>query len=192
MFFCGVDYSITSPCLCFYEYQADQEFNLKNCFFHFLTNKQKYNGLFDYRYCGTKIEAYKTQTQRFIQNADWAINKMKEYEALHVALEGYAFGAKGRVFDIAESTGILKFKMFEEKTKWFSVTPTEIKKFATGKGNASKDMMYEVFSEETSTNIADDLSPGIKLGNPVTDIVDSYYLCKYCVDHSFHKKTPVK
>jgi hypothetical protein len=55
-----------------------------------------------------------------------------------VALEGYAYNAKGRVFHIAENTGILKYKMFQRGVPLDIVEPTKVKKFATEKGNASK------------------------------------------------------
>ena len=58
--------------------------------------------------------------------------------------------------------------------------PSEIKKFATGKGNANKMLMYEAFVEETGDDLAnlfeiDDYSGQ----SPVSDIVDSYYIAKY-------------
>ena len=58
--------------------------------------------------------------------------------------------------------------------------PSEIKKFATGKGNANKMLMYEAFLEETGDDLA--LLFGIDTYNgesPVSDIVDSYYIAKY-------------
>ena len=40
--------------------------------------------------------------------------------------------------------------------------------------------MYENFCKETKTNINLTLSPkSDKIGNPTSDIVDSYYICKY-------------
>ncbi len=36
----------------------------------------------------------------------WAMKRIMSFD--HVMLEGYAFAATGRVFDVAENTGILK------------------------------------------------------------------------------------
>jgi hypothetical protein len=62
------------------------------------------------------------------------------------------------------------------------VEPSKSKKHATGKGNADKALMYETFSKETNTDLL--LSFGQKtLSNPITDIVDSYYILKYLVNN---------
>ena len=94
-------------------------------------------------------------------------------------MENYAYGATGRVFNIAENTGILKKQLREAGFKYTVIPPTVIKKYATGKGNASKDLMYETFLSETQVDLQSQLSPkSTKISNPVSDIVDSYYICK--------------
>ena len=52
-----------------------------------------------------------------------------------------------------------------------------IKKKATGKGNADKLKMYEQFVRDTGIDLMKAFEQ-IKLNNPVTDIVDSYYIVK--------------
>jgi Holliday junction resolvasome RuvABC endonuclease subunit len=58
-----------------------------------------------------------------------------------------------------------------------SVAPTEVKKFATGKGNAKKDDMLEAFIIQTGVD------PRVVLDyygeTPISDIVDSYFICNY-------------
>ena len=59
--------------------------------------------------------------------------------------------------------------------------PTVIKKFATGKGNANKEQMYEAFVDEllTPTDLKERLTPKAKkVINPISDIVDSYFIAK--------------
>ena len=55
--------------------------------------------------------------------------------------------------------------------------PSVIKKSCTGKGNADKEKMYDKFYEETGINLMEELDQ-TTLNNPVTDIVDSYYISK--------------
>ena len=63
------------------------------------------------------------------------------------------------------------------------IAPTAIKKFATGKGNANKELMYESFLKETSRNLQEELVvKSEKIGNPTSDIVDSYYICKIMLE----------
>ena len=83
---------------------------------------------------------------------------------------------------VAENSGLLKHKMYRDNQEFISVPPTVIKKFATDKGNANKELMYNAFSEES--NVPKDFQKTLrpkstKLTNPTTDIVDSYWICKY-------------
>jgi crossover junction endodeoxyribonuclease RuvC len=53
-------------------------------------------------------------------------------------------GGMGRVFDIAELGGIVKFQLYQTKQAFCTPTPTQLKKYATGKGggpNAGKDQV---------------------------------------------------
>jgi len=57
------------------------------------------------------------------------------------------------------------------------IPPSIIKKYATGKGNANKELMYEAFYNETKVDLQNILNCSIT--NPLTDIVDAYFICKY-------------
>ena len=96
-----------------------------------------------------------------------------------VYLEDYAFAATGRVFNIAENTGILKHYLKKNKFNFETIPPSVIKNISTGKGNANKELMYETFLAETNVDLQSLLTPNsTKIVNPVSDIVDSYYICK--------------
>jgi crossover junction endodeoxyribonuclease RuvC len=59
-----------------------------------------------------------------------------------VVIEGYSFGSKGRsVFDIAELGGCVRFLLYRLGIPWVDVSPSTLKKYATGKGNSPKDAM---------------------------------------------------
>ena len=63
-----------------------------------------------------------------------------------------------------------------------SVPPSMVKKYATGRGNANKEVMYEAFNAElvTPPDLQQRLKPkSKKLSNPVTDIVDAYFIAKW-------------
>ena len=63
-------------------------------------------------------------------------------------MEGYSFGSTGRVFNIAENTGILKYNLWAALIHFDVLAPTTVKKFATGSGSASKVDMFNQFVEE--------------------------------------------
>lgn len=169
----GVDYSITCPCLCLYDER--KTFKFDNCFFYYLTNTKKYADKILPNITGESFQEYVADTDRFDSISDWAINLC--IGASDVAIEGYSYGSKGRVFHLAENMGIFKHKLYKAGVPLTVVEPSKSKKLATGKGNADKQAMYDAFSKETKTDLL--LSFEQKtLSNPVTDIVDSYFILK--------------
>ena len=86
-------------------------------------------------------------------------------------IENYAYAATGRVFDIGENTGILKYTLNKSGLMFETVTPQIVKKYATGKGNAKKVDMYDAFVEDTGMELT-----GIKQWS---DISDAYWIAKW-------------
>ena len=122
---------------------------------------------------------WETPEERYDFISDWALDILISNGIELVAIEDYSYGSKGKVFHIAENTGLLKWKIWNADIEYKLIAPTEIKKFATGKGNANKEKMYESFLQETSRNLQEELViKSEKIGNPTSDIVDSYYICK--------------
>lgn len=75
-------------------------------------------------------------------------------------LEGYAYDAAGRVFELGELGGVIKAEFYLREIPCISVPPTSLKKFATGNGSASKDRMIKAVAEKygfetKNDNIAD-------------------------------------
>jgi Holliday junction resolvasome RuvABC endonuclease subunit len=88
-------------------------------------------------------------------------------------------GSKGRVFNIAENTGVLKYRFWNFQIEFKTIAPTVIKKFATGKGNSNKEQMQLVFEQENSIRLKNELNMTEKQWNPSSDLIDAYYICKY-------------
>lgn len=90
-----------------------------------------------------------------------------------VFMEGYAYGAKGHVFDIAECTGIVKYQFFHygDGLRYVIVPPTLLKKYLTGKGVAPKDVMikevYKQYGFDTNNNNIADAVALAMMGNYV-------------------------
>lgn len=170
----GIDYSMTSPAICVHE---GLKWSFNNCKFHFLSAKKKF--LFpDKKFFATPQSEFFTQEERFNNIATWAVSNIPISSGIF--LEGYSFGSKGVVFNIAENTGVLKNKLYLRPgfCSINVVPPTTIKKFATGKGNANKELMHEAFIKETKFNI--DKHFDCTIGeSPISDIIDSYYIAKY-------------
>ena len=76
---------------------------------------------------------------------------------------------------------LLKYRLKEYDYK--ILVPSVIKKFATGKGNADKQMMYDSFVQDTGSPLRMTITPDKKeISSPVSDIVDSYFICKKLFD----------
>lgn len=180
----GIDFSMTCPSACVHSAEKDNdEFSFKNCSFFFLTAVKKYARDF----CGQQISGFYFDKDDFIQEierydeiAGLFVDWLDAVNCTEVALEGYAFGAKGRVFHIGECTGLLKYQLWQSGRILSVYEPTVIKKFATGKGNAKKDQMYEAFVKETDVDLKAQLNfESSKIVSPISDLVDSYFICKY-------------
>ena len=172
----GIDYSLTSPAVC-----INDEGDLM---FYYLTSKKKYIGQMAKNIIGYEHQEYDTPIKRFSQISDWVFDILKDtfYKQQEVFIEGYSFGSKGQgIFQIAENCGILKYRLQEHKINYNTVVPSVVKKGATGKGNADKDMMYEAFVKETKINLKQ-IFDTEKVGNPISDIADSYFIQKVGYD----------
>lgn len=175
MIVCGIDYSLTSPAITVHR---GDTWDIKNCTFHYMVKKPKHL-VSDDRFRGTLYPSYTSDTHRYHNLSKWSLDIISSANVERAFLEGYAFGAVGRVFQIAENTGLLKYFMWNNNTPYHIFTPTEIKKHATGKGNAPKDKLYDAFIQETGIDIRQNLSIiNVNDWNPVSDIVDSYYIAK--------------
>jgi len=173
----GIDYSITCPCLCIFDER--KTFKFENCFFYYLTNTKKYANKITSNITGESFQEYVQDVDRFDTISEWATNLC--IGAADVGMEGYAYGAKGRVFNLAENMGLLKYKLYKHAIPVTIVEPSKVKKCATGKGNADKQVMYDTFSKETNTDLKS-MFDQKTLSNPVTDVIDSYYVLKALIE----------
>ena len=194
----GIDYSLSSPGVCINT--SEDEFKYEDCKFYYLTNTKKYQGTFKEKmafgtsaveYIGWAHKPYSSEPERYNNIANWTIDIIKFQCQLMIGtiwekhpiiqIEDYSFGSTGRVFHIAENLGLLKYKLkIECGWDYTLLAPSVIKKFATDKGNANKELMLGAFQEDTGVNLEVLLDSSVK--SPITDIADAYFICKYQVE----------
>lgn len=194
----GIDYSLSSPGVCVNT--SEEEFRYEDCKFYYLTNTKKYQGTFKEKmafgtsaveYIGWSHKTYSSEPERYNNIANWVIDIIKSQPQLMIGklwekhpiiqIEDYSFGSTGRVFHIAENLGLLKYKLkIECGWDYTLLAPSVIKKFATDKGNANKELMLGAFQEDTGVNLEVLLDSSVK--SPITDIADAYFICKYQVE----------
>ena len=174
MIIAGVDYSLTSPSVCVF---SGDTWSHHGCKFYYLAKRAK-SIVTDGQFFGTEYPEFTCDAHRYDNLGNWVYNIVSAAGVEEVFIEGYAFGATGRVFQIAENTGMLKHALWRHKIPFDTFPPTAIKKFASGVGNANKEKMYEAFLAETGMNIRERLDLPEKQWNPLSDIVDAYFITK--------------
>lgn len=171
----GIDYSLSCPAVCILG-----ENSFWKSEFYFLSNRKRDHARVHTNIWGAAHQLYKTDEQRYDQISDWALSKFSHLDNVNVFVEGYSMGSKGLIFNLAENCGLLKHKVFKKQMGLHVVAPTAVKKFATGKGNADKNKMYEAFLQEAGNpELNKLLSTSDKVGSPVSDIVDAYFIAKW-------------
>lgn len=188
-YFVGIDYSLTSPAIT--EFWGN-EWNYHNSSIShccLASNERQWNRWRTADSINVRIyPQYKGDIQRYNALAEWTLDNIIKYDRRpkKVFIEDYAYAATGRVFHIAENMAILKNSLTNAGIRYEMISPTVIKKFATGKGNANKEKMYDAFVSDTGRKLDEELE--VKRDkNPVSDIVDSYWICKYGYDN-FHNQ----
>ena len=101
MILAGIDYSLNGPAICVFN--TGYNFEFANCNFYFLSDIKKYSNIFLHNIHGENFKAYNEESERYDSISDWVMGIVAGVD--QVSLEGYAYSAQGRVFNIAENTG---------------------------------------------------------------------------------------
>lgn len=175
----GIDNSLTSPgIVCLDE-------NGKIDWMRYYSHKTKWDGKLGDNLYGIPYPPYTSEEERIYKLSSMTTSlveaEIKEGHDVSVVIEGYSFGSTGmRLFQIAENTGLLKNMLWLRGIKFCVTPPTTIKKLATGKGNAQKQVVYDCFCVETGLNLHDVFGfKSNKAVNPISDIADAYWMAKW-------------
>jgi hypothetical protein len=182
----GIDYSIRSPCICIIPPTPVDAVIIpfSDCHFYYLTNSQSH--LVDEQNIhGELMGSWSQDEDRYETIAEWAIRSLRKHNTKQVGLEGYAFGASGRLLQIAENTGLLKYHLYKANIHYNIFAPTSIKRMATSNGKSTKDQMYDAWLKDTGVDLQSVFGrlATAKIKSPISDIVDSYYIaCSQRID----------
>lgn len=169
--FVGIDPSINSTGICIIKNEKTTFYNIKPR----LTKKEIEiilpDNFFFVTYDKTESREEIHKTTNFINIAD----RIEEIVATqddepHIVIEGIAYGSSSSsVCDLAGLNHIIRERLIKYDIE--VVPPAQIKKFATGKGNANKDKMIERFEE--------DYGNGLDTLVKIDDLADAYWMAKY-------------
>lgn len=173
----GIDNSLTSPGIVI----LSEDGSIDKMWYY--SHKLKWDGKLTDKLEGIPYPAYTSEEERIykLSTITTAIveNEANKGHDVLVAIEGYSFGSTGmRLFQIAENTGLLKNMLWLKKLDFKVVPPTTVKKLATGKGNATKDLMVQEFKNQTRIDLFS-IFGVTRLQSPISDIADAYFLAKF-------------
>jgi Holliday junction resolvasome RuvABC endonuclease subunit len=174
--YAGIDYSLTCPAI-----TIGNSKDFKKCKTFFYSDQKTMNKKFGDNIYGMMHVSYSNEMERIENISEWAMTILKKFKVTYVCLEDYSYGSKGRVFHLAENTGLLKYKMWKEKIPFIVAAPTQIKKYFTTKGNANKILMHDSFVAKTGIDLSTVINKKPD-ANPISDIVDSYAMLCYGID----------
>ena len=101
----------------------------------------------------------KNDPQRMIILTEKIMSNLKDDDV--IAIEGFSYGSRGRGVSFQFGYGYaVRIALFTVNKPFLIVTPSQVKKYATGKGNSSKDnMILPMFKkwgfEHDSDNVRD-------------------------------------
>lgn len=175
MIICGIDYSINSPGVTVLNLENEMLGQIRKRYIAFTQTKKWESS----RRQGKIFSYKKKQFSNYIEQNEWIIETIKRqlHNVDYVAFEDYAYGATGKVFHIAEATGLAKYFFYKMGTKLRFYDPGTIKMFATGKGNADKIRMEDCYNEKHN-DTKFDLEFLPKYKSPKSDIIDSHYIAR--------------
>jgi len=173
----SIDLSMNGPAITTFDENVGI-FNFLNCKKYYLNIKKYSYDSLALNIFGDELPEYKSNEERWNKISDWVYNCIKHCDI--VSIEGYSYGSKSQtLFQIGELCGVVKQKLYLNDIDIISIPPTVIKKFATTKGNANKELLNQYFIKETNINLKEIFKQTEKQWNPSSDIIDSYYQCKY-------------
>ena len=128
------------------------------------------------------FEYYKTKNMVEVVNTiyDLILNEVKKYTStVNIVIEGISYGSSIRtksVFDLAGLNYMIRYKLITGDIQHLNLsiaTPSNIKKYATGKGNANKESIMTIFKY---------IFPEMQNIPKLDDIADSYFMAMFSRD----------
>lgn len=177
----GIDWSISSPAWTIITDSGKWQYHF---FIDEKTLKRNLPFTEDNSFCYHIYPQYETQADRYIKLANILHQTVLDARRLSinfaetplVYLEGYSYAAKGFVFNIAESTGVMKAILYEKEKIDPKIIPSSHWKSVHGlKGNSDKRTVIDYINDKWKMNLYElfAINRDRKNLGVITDIADS-------------------
>lgn len=130
--FLGIDQSLSCTSLCLFEAQGVSFTRLKPLYMGVSRTAEIYNDFCKF------------------------LDETPHDKIMGAAIEGYAYSAKGAVFNLGELGGVLRLALYTRGIPTIEVPPTFLKKHMTGKGNSPKNLMLKEAYKRYEVDLDDD------------------------------------
>ena len=149
----GIDFSLNSPCVAIRDTQTKDCTTISFCrrkapqfAYRLIVGADR--GRYSFESSVLVTPEPESDTRKFYYGANAIVNGIRKAGCMEgfVSVEGYSYNSTNQAYRIAEATGILKLQLHRQGYEVCTVPPTTVKKFATGKGNADKEAMYEAYT----------------------------------------------
>lgn len=117
--------------------------------------------------------------KRMMTLVENVVSELQENDV--ICIEGFSYGSRGKGISFQFGLGhALRIEMFKQKHNYTDVAPSQVKKFATGKGNASKDnMILPIYKKWNYENDSDNIRDAYVLAQIARAISGHGELVKY-------------
>lgn len=98
----------------------------------------------------TSISSNAKGIPRLIDLRNWVVDAVAKHDIDFVCIESYSFSSRNsHAHSLGELGGVIRVALHEIGVPWADIPPTSRSKFATGKGNASKNEVVSAVSART-------------------------------------------
>jgi Holliday junction resolvasome RuvABC endonuclease subunit len=124
-----------------------------------------------------KLRVAHSDTERFVTLSMLFEERIPQVDVLSkfAVFEAYAFGAKGRLAQIGENTGVMKAILRSKGYGIETISPTSVKLSAFGHGKADKIQMADAWFDRFGFHVHDQLCCD-KGGSPASDVIDAFFV----------------
>jgi crossover junction endodeoxyribonuclease RuvC len=120
--------------------------------------------------------------QRFFDITEQILDWLNEGDI--ITIEGFSYGSRGRGVSTQYGLGwIIRAELIRNGYSYIEVSPSAVKKFATGKGNVKKDaMVLPIYKHWGFEHSSDNVRDAYVLAQIAKGINDVSYLTKYQIE----------
>lgn len=123
---------------------------------------------------------------KYLYEGVWA--ELLNCKPTGVAIEGYAFGGKGKVYTLGEVGGVIRLAAQQLETPLIQVPPTTLKKYISGTGKATKDIMIKEIYKNYDLDFNDNNdADAAGLAILAHEFYETEYHCVKAYEHDLHK-----